>query len=166
MASAFLHSVCNSAGPQRFCHIAACSAWVPVTVLDRSDQEVEPSLPVLPWPHRGSVIPLYSVTSVTARVKSATIRILNGAQSATDECVETARSRRCPPRFGWTGTAGDLPKSRVLDCGPISHSQQGAVVDHARGRGVFFADLDLRCQFGGRVAAGIPTGDMAGRQPR
>ena len=30
MASAFLHSVCNSAGPQRFCHIAACSAWVPV----------------------------------------------------------------------------------------------------------------------------------------
>jgi hypothetical protein len=30
MASAIMHSLCNYAGPQRFCHIAACSAWVPV----------------------------------------------------------------------------------------------------------------------------------------
>ena len=80
--------------------------------------------------------------------------------------VIPARSCRCPPRFGSTGTAGDLPKSRVVDCGPIAHSQQGAVVDHTRGRGVFFADLDRGCRFGGRVAAGIPTGGMVGRQPR
>lgn len=102
MASAFLHSVCNSAGPQRFCHIAACSAWVPVTVLDRSDREVEPSLPVLPWPHQASVTPLYSVTSVTARVKSATIRISNGPQPTTDDC-------------GDCGTVVSLPTAVWLD---------------------------------------------------
>ena len=102
MASAFLHSVCNSAGPQRFCHIAACSAWVPVTVLDRSDREVEPSLPVLPWPHQASVTPLYSVTSVTARVKSAAIRIPNGPQSTTDDC-------------GDCGTVVSLPTAVWLD---------------------------------------------------
>ena len=74
MASAIMHTLCNYSGPQHFCHIAACSAWVPVTVLDRLDPEGEPSLPTLPWLHQASVKPLYSVTAVTARVKSATIQ--------------------------------------------------------------------------------------------
>jgi len=69
-----MHSVCNCAGLQHFCHIAACSAWVPGTMLDHVDREEEPSPSALPWPHQTTVIPLYSVTTVTARVKSATIQ--------------------------------------------------------------------------------------------
>ena len=49
---------------------AACSAWVPGTVLGCLDRETEPSLPALPWPLQASVTPLYSVTPVTSRVKS------------------------------------------------------------------------------------------------
>ena len=55
--------------------IAACFAWVLVTMLDSLAREVEPSLPALSWPHQTSVTYLYSVTAVTARVKSATIHI-------------------------------------------------------------------------------------------
>ena len=51
-------------------NIAACFAWVLVTVLDSLDQGEEPSLPILPWPHQTSVIPLYSVIAITARAKS------------------------------------------------------------------------------------------------
>jgi hypothetical protein len=44
-------------------------------MLDHLDQEEEPSPSALPWPHQTTVIPSYSVTSVTARVKSATIQL-------------------------------------------------------------------------------------------
>lgn len=70
-----MHSVCNCAGLQHFCHIAACSAWVPGTMLDHLDREEEPSPSALPWLHQTTVTPLYSVTTVTARVKSATIQL-------------------------------------------------------------------------------------------
>lgn len=80
-----MHSVCNYAGPQHFCHIAACSAWVPVTVLDRSGREEEPSPPALPWPRRASVSPLYSVTTVTARVSAASIVYRHSRRSASWE---------------------------------------------------------------------------------
>ena len=53
-----------------FANIAACFAWVLVTVLDSLAREEEPSLPVLPWPHQTSVVPLYPVMAVTARVKT------------------------------------------------------------------------------------------------
>ena len=59
---------------------AACSAWVPGTVLGCLDRETEPSLPVLPWPLQASVTPLYSVTPVTSRVKS--VRVVAGAMAA------------------------------------------------------------------------------------
>jgi len=52
-----------------FADIAACFAWVLVTVLDSLAREKEPSLPVLPWPCQTSVTPLYSVTGITARAK-------------------------------------------------------------------------------------------------
>lgn len=70
-----MHSVCNCAGLQHFCHIAACSAWVPGTMLDHLDREEEPSPSALPWLHQTTVFPFYSVTTVTARVKSATIQL-------------------------------------------------------------------------------------------
>lgn len=56
--------------PTTLLPIAACSAWVPGTVLGRSDREVEPSLPALPWPPQASVIPLYYVTAVTSRAET------------------------------------------------------------------------------------------------
>jgi hypothetical protein len=40
-----------------------------VTVLGCSDREMEPSLPAPSWPRQASVLPLYSVTAVTARGK-------------------------------------------------------------------------------------------------
>ncbi|MDT5009162.1 MAG: hypothetical protein QOH57_779 [Mycobacterium sp.] len=58
----------NYAGPQHFCLYAACSAWVPGSALGSPIREVEPSLPTRPWPHRASLIPLYSVTMITSRV--------------------------------------------------------------------------------------------------
>jgi hypothetical protein len=44
-----------------------CSAWVPGSVLGSLAWEVEPSLPVRPWPPQVSVVPLYYVTTVTSR---------------------------------------------------------------------------------------------------
>lgn len=52
-----------------FADIAACFAWVLVTVLDSLTREEEPSLPVLPWPRQTSVPSLYSVMAITARAK-------------------------------------------------------------------------------------------------
>lgn len=40
-----------------------------VTVLGYSTREMEPSLPVPSWPRQASVLPLYSVTAITARGK-------------------------------------------------------------------------------------------------
>jgi hypothetical protein len=44
-------------------------------MLDHLDREEEPSPSALPWLHQTTVFPFYSVTTVTARVKSATIQI-------------------------------------------------------------------------------------------
>jgi hypothetical protein len=44
-------------------------------MLDHLDREEEPSPSALPWLHQTIVFPLYSVTTVTARVKSATIQL-------------------------------------------------------------------------------------------
>jgi hypothetical protein len=53
--------------------IAACFAWVLVTVLESLTREVEPSLSALPWPCLISVPPLYSVTAITARAKCSNL---------------------------------------------------------------------------------------------
>jgi hypothetical protein len=61
------------------CNTSAISRRAPrgcsSTMLDHLDREVEPSLSGLPWPHQASVVPLYSVATVTSRVKSATIQM-------------------------------------------------------------------------------------------
>ena len=108
MASAILHSLCNYAGPQHFCHIAACSAWVPGTMLDHSGREVEPSLPVLPWPHRTSVIPLYSVTTVTASIKSASFKKID--RIAVRKVIESvsAPTTKAPGPAEFVMTIGPL----------------------------------------------------------
>jgi len=99
-----MHSVCNCAGLQHFCHIAACSAWVPGTMLDHLDREEEPSPSALPWPHQTTVIPLYSVTTVTARVKSATIQLSDrDIEDIVDGMLAMASAGRRDPRIHHLG---------------------------------------------------------------
>ena len=67
--------------------IAACFAWVLVTVLDSLAREEEPSLPALPWPCQTSVTYLYSVMAITARAKCGRVdlnsKTLKNPSSAT-----------------------------------------------------------------------------------
>ena len=73
-----------------------------------------PSLPALPWPHRASVLPLYSVTIVTSRLWQATVWTLEGQppqyrvrQRSGGQRADPERSRR-----GHRRTRGVLIRSR------------------------------------------------------
>jgi hypothetical protein len=64
----------NYASPQHFCHFRGYdSAWVPRTVLGRPVWEIEPSLPIRPWPYRASMTPFYYVTAITSRVNNGAV---------------------------------------------------------------------------------------------
>ena len=129
-----MHSVCNCAGLQHFCHIAACSAWVPGTMLDHLDREEEPSPSALPWLHQTTVIPLYSVTAVTARVKSATILFAGrpGAEGAigyslTPHLQRGGRRTRSPSRNG------RVPNPDRGKSGSVSHLAETVNSQEKRG---------------------------------
>jgi hypothetical protein len=88
----------NYAGPQHFYLFGGmCSAWVPGSVLGSLNREIEPSLPARSWPLQASVVPLYSVTTVTSRANSGEPPDCYRGVSATtgrsaSEC-ETAKQR-------------------------------------------------------------------------
>jgi len=83
--------------------IAACSAWVPGSVLGYPGREIGPSLPGRSWLCRITVLPLYYVMSVTSRAggRSAGRRI----KRAT--CVPGEASR------GAYGTISNFSSSAV-----------------------------------------------------
>jgi hypothetical protein len=97
-----------------FADIAACFAWVLVTVLDSLTREEEPSLPVLPWPRQTSVPSLYSVMAITARAKC---RKLDGVCHASRSGMRRPRARAIEARTGVKQGPGKMLRDATRDDG-------------------------------------------------